>query len=309
MGEDYGKQHIVPKRYLDRFAIHKKGKYIIGVGLETQGKTKLFPAATDNIGYIKDFYDVNDKEDPKYWEHYFARTVDSLCGTKLQNFISGVILSNNNAIAIQEDDKAFLSRIIMAQVFRIPASFEYIHQLFPAAKKQLITKIQDMYPNPVASMLVNNVKQVEYQPVWGKEIFLNYVFDPVNFEKYCSILRSRVWVVYANIYEQSMPFITSDNPVLIDGLNSGDQGIFENGLSSQFTCVHFPITPSIVIGNYPSDIFGPGGKSKLDGKKIVLDDLNFILKVNMKLQEQAFKHFFIPKSLFDFLENQEQSNM
>ena len=107
MSEDYVKQHIVPKRYLDRFATPKNGKCIIGVSMVTKGKTKLFPAATDKIGYIKNYYEVTDKEDPKYWEHYFADTVDSLCGTKLQNFISGVMLSNNNAIAITEEDKTF----------------------------------------------------------------------------------------------------------------------------------------------------------------------------------------------------------
>lgn len=145
MSEDYVKQHIVPKRYLDRFATSNNGKFIIGVGMEKQGKTKLFPAATDKIGYIKNYYDVTDKEDPKYWEHYFANTVDSLCGTRLQNFISGVMLSSNNAIAISEEDKDFLARIIMAQIFRIPTGFEHIHKLYPAVKERLISKIQDIY--------------------------------------------------------------------------------------------------------------------------------------------------------------------
>ena len=59
----------------------------------------------------------------------------------------------------------------MAQMFRIPASFEYISQLYPVVQERLITKIQNMYPDFVSSLLVNGVKQVEYQAVWGKEIF------------------------------------------------------------------------------------------------------------------------------------------
>jgi hypothetical protein len=34
------------------------------------GKPKFFINSNDNVGFIDNIYDVTDKSDPKYWEHY-----------------------------------------------------------------------------------------------------------------------------------------------------------------------------------------------------------------------------------------------
>ena len=73
MAKQFVNQHIVPKRYLDRFASKVDGKYIIGTRYYEKKQPKLFRASTADVGYIKNFYDVTDRDDPKYWEHFFAR--------------------------------------------------------------------------------------------------------------------------------------------------------------------------------------------------------------------------------------------
>jgi len=98
MGKEYVNQHIVPKRYLDRFASQIGDKRIIGTRLYTRGKVKFFLESTDNVGFIKNYYDVSDKEDPKYWEHFFASEIDSLCGKELSNIISTITMSHKEGM-------------------------------------------------------------------------------------------------------------------------------------------------------------------------------------------------------------------
>ena len=80
MAKDFTNQHIVPKRYLDRFGIKDRKTTIIGTRILEKGEVKFFTTSTDNVGYIKNYYDVTDKDDPKYWEHFFAKEIDTLCG-------------------------------------------------------------------------------------------------------------------------------------------------------------------------------------------------------------------------------------
>jgi hypothetical protein len=106
MGKQYVNQHIVPKRYLDRFASHVDGKSIIGTRYYVKDKPKCFPASTSDVGYIKNFYDVTDKEDPKYWEHFFANEIDTLCGAEMENIISkhfGLSENDVEAQALNEE--------------------------------------------------------------------------------------------------------------------------------------------------------------------------------------------------------------
>ena len=75
MANDYTDQHIVPKRYLDRFGTKGRKATMIGTRMLKKGQVNFFIAATDDVGYIKNYYDVTDKDDSKYWEHFFANTI------------------------------------------------------------------------------------------------------------------------------------------------------------------------------------------------------------------------------------------
>lgn len=66
MGKDYTDQHIVPKRYLDRFGVSDGKRTMIGTRIVKKDEVKFFMDSTTNVGYIKNYYDVTDKDDPKY---------------------------------------------------------------------------------------------------------------------------------------------------------------------------------------------------------------------------------------------------
>lgn len=60
----------------------------------------------------------------------------------------------------------------------------------------------------------------------------NHTFEPANFDRYCDVLQAGVWVVYDNTLYNTTPFVTSDNPVLVEGVGKAATGLFSNGLAN-----------------------------------------------------------------------------
>lgn len=233
MAKDYTNQHIVPKRYLDRFGTRDGKRTIIGTRIVTKGNVRFFTDSTENVGYIKNYYDVTDKNDPKYWEHFFAREIDTLCGTDMENIIAKTTLYPLNAIVLSEQDKNILSKVIVAQLMRIPDSVEYVTgQLYPKVAKQVKDEVASFLPRFLLEKYGEQLKNMELPEQYQKELLLNHAFEPKNFERYCGVLQQGVWILYINMHRGITPFITSDNPVLVEGVGSKNTGMFGNGLAN-----------------------------------------------------------------------------
>ena len=299
MGKEYVNQHIVPKRYLDRFASQMDDKRIIDTRLCTKGKVKFFLESTDSVGFIKNYYDVSDKEDPKYWEHFFANEIDSLCGKELNNIISTITMSRKGAAILTDSSKRILSKIIVAQLFRTPNSINYTFSIYPVVARKTKDNILSVLPSELLEKYKERINAVEMTKEQQKEQHLNYLFDPENFEKYCKIVRDRVWIVYVNIVRNNMPFVTCDNPVLIESIETNEIGLFKNGLANPATCIFYPITPSIAVARYSKS--GPIGiiENEIGDKVVYVDDIRFIGNKNIRLMDQAYLHSFIPQPLYD----------
>lgn len=300
MAKDYTNQHVVPKRYLDRFGTKDGKRTIIGTRIVNKGNVRFFTDSTANVGYIKNYYDVTDKNDPKHWEHYFAREIDALCGQDMENIIAKITLSCSNVVVLSVHDKEILSKLIVAQLMRIPENIDYVKTvLYPRVSAQIKEDIVSALPPDFAEKHRSQIMTTEFSEQDQKELILNHSFEPANFDRYCKVLQSGIWVVYVNAHRKTMPFVTSDNPVLVEGVGSKDTGVFRNGLANPATCIFYPLTPGIAVAIYSKQGILGLAAVEYDGRKILLDELKYIISRNAKIIDQAYCHSFIPQPLYD----------
>lgn len=300
MSKSFTKQHIVPKRYLDRFGIKDGNTTIIGTRILEKGKIKFFTTSTDNVGYIKNYYDVTDKDDPKYWEHFFAKEIDTLCGHDMGNIIAKGTLFQRNATVLSLSGKESLSKVIVAQLMRTPENIDYVTEhIYPRVSKRAKQKVASVLPQFLLDKCGAQIRDMELSPQYQKELVLNHAFEAKNFDRYCKILKDGIWVMYVNTLCDSMPFVTSDNPVLVEGIGKTETGLFPNGLASPTTCIFYPLSPAIAVAIYSRyGILGPVA-DKFVGKKMALDEMKYIIAQNVKIINQAYRHAFIPQPLYD----------
>ena len=304
MAKDYVKQHIVPKRYLDRFGTKDGEKTIIGTRIVSKGNVQFFTESTENVGYIKNYYDVTDKDDPKYWEHYFAREIDTLCGQEMENIIAKVTLSCPDVSVLSAHDKEVLSKLIIAQLMRIPESIDYVKTvLYPRVSAQIKEDMISAFPPAFVEKYREQIMNTEISEQGQKELILNHSFEPTNFDRYCDVLQAGVWVVYVNSWRDTMPFLTSDNPVLVESVGSQDTGMFRNGLANPATCIFYPLSPGIAVAIYSRQGILGLAADEYDGGKVLLDELKYIMSRNVKIMAQAHRHSFIPQPLYDEVKN------
>ena len=306
MKEEFKNQHIVPQAYLNRFAIKKGGKYIIGTRLSHKnGKgVKLFNSAVKDVAYIKNYYDTDNQEDVKYWEHHFNNNFDSLCGKTLESIIASITLSSQYSRAISAKYKSILSQIIMSQAIRVPAYLEEQTEnatlLIDSCIENIIQQNEDLTSNQI-----DLIKQISFDVGMRKNMVLSGVFKKEFFGEYCKVLESKVWIVFYNNIRNKMPFVTSDNPVLFSTVGGKASKITKLGLANSKTVIFFPLTPSIMIGIYSPDILF-GLVKQYDGKRINIDEERFIIDINAKIIAQSNLHSFLPEPLFSAIKDNEK---
>ena len=300
MAKGYTNQHIVPKRYLDRFGTKDGKRTIIGTRIVSKGNVRFFTESTENVGYIKNYYDVTDKNDPKYWEHYFVREIDTLCGQDMENIIAKVTLSCPNVTVLSAHDKEVLSKLIIAQLMRIPKSIDYVKTvLYPRVSAQVKEDLVSTLPPAFFEKHREQIMNTEFSEQDQKELVLNHSFEPVNFDRYCKVLQDGIWVAYLNTRWDTMPFLTSDNPVLLEGVGSKETGMFRNGLANPATCIFYPLSPGIAVAIYSRQGILGLAADEYDGRKVLLDELKYIMSRNVNIMAQAHRHSFIPQPLYD----------
>ena len=248
MAKDFVKQHIVPKRYLDRFATPcKKGKKCIGVRINDGKEIKFFKTTTDRIGYVKNVYDVTDKEDQKHWEHYLANKFDYLYGNELSCILAKIALSNKCENVLDEIDKDTLSKIITSQILRHPKSIEYAFKKAMSIKEKTKEQFLPLIPEEHKESVIKAIDNFCSNKEEANSIFLNSVFNESRFNLYSGILKQKTWIIYQNAIPDIVPFTTSDNPVLVIDKASEKLGAFNVGLNSVDTLVFFPLSPTAAV--------------------------------------------------------------
>lgn len=303
----FTKQHIVPRAYLNHFAIPGRGKnkFIIGV---IQKDSKHYTDSTDNVGYQKDYYDdVEYPDDIKHWEHFYETEIETPCLKTITNLIAKVTLSYNGGICLTNSEKFDLSKFIIAQFLRVPDFIDYQidnaqNKIFPQHKSEFL-RIFNHLLSKQQKAAVNNIRFTDNQV---KHLILSNINDLQKMDRYREILISKPWVVYINRHYKEMPFITSDNPVVMINLRTRSFSRSDNGLGNPSTVIFFPISPYIAISIYPHQF-----RESLriwESKELICSekDISFITTMNTCEISQCHKQAFVPIYFYENLYEEDE---
>ena len=221
----------------------------------------------------------------------------------MDNLISTITLSQYDVPVLSEHYKQVLSKVTVAQMMRVPSSVAYIKEIYPRIEKAVKDSVIAAIPDSLMAKYKPKIQNIKLDEQWQKEQFFNHSFAPENFDRYCSLMQDRIWVVYVNTQRDNMPFATSDNPVLVEGVGKKELGLFHNGLANPSTCIFYPISPTIAVASYSRAGIMSVVADELDGRKFFLGELKYIMDKNIKIMEQAHHHSFIPQPLFDAIAN------
>ena len=297
MGE-YEKQHIVPQAYLNRFGTKGRKKYRIGVFQKDagQGTVKEFCNSVDNVGYIRNYYDVSCRDDVKHWEHYYANNLEPLYGDRLGSIISSITLANRENYYLSREDQFNLATMMSAQILRFPPLIDrWSHEakkMFPGIKNNLLRS----HESSITKKDKQRLHSFQFPSDFYKDLVLGVATNQKRLEYYSEVLLSRIWCVFYN--STDIPFMTSDNPVVLCELGKG-KPIYENyGIANVDTTIYYPLSPKIMLQLF-SDKLILGDKESFKPKIRVLGERerDFILQCNKRQFEHCYRETFVPLPL------------
>lgn len=305
MGEEYVKQHYVPQSYLKRFAernTNNKG-YHIGVRRKnTKGNIILFEKAIDDVAYEKNYYDIDELDDPKFFEHYFSNEIEPLYGNTLTNIISRITLGlTSNFLAVEDRDA--LSKMIFFQFVRVPKFLERNFAKGPKICKEVANTFLKEYSDILTKKQKQEIRQSKVSESFVRKVVLEMVSSEESLRKFGEVISNGIFIVSYN--NTGIPFVTSDNPVILYNFKNQNMEYGDNGIANPDTVILFPISPKIMIEVAPPGLKAGGGRA-VDGKIITLNESNnndiaFVIRVNMLQMQHATAESYIPPSFMAYI--------
>ena len=293
------KQHVVPQSYLRRFAKKNKNNkgYHIGVRRHDKNDILLFVKAIDDIAYVDNYYDVSVRDDPKHWERYFSREIEPLYGTSLGNIISKAVLTMPDHRVLCDNDKHILAELISFQFLRVPAFLNHHIERGVEFGQKLKKQIIQLFEHRISKDQIDNLNNLTIDSDLVKDITFDAISDSERLTEFAKILEDRIWTIDCN--NTVIPFITSDNPVILYNFINGTADYKSSGIGRQDTIILFPLSSRHLLQIFPKELLGKTG-IKIDGSMIAINkkDIKFVIGVNMLQIQHASKEAYMdPKFL------------
>ena len=109
----------------------------------------------------------------------------------MENIIAKATLFQKNATILSDQDKQVLSKVIVAQLMRIPESIDYVKNvLYPRVSAQFKEDLISAFPPDFVEKHREQIMNTEFSEQGQKELMFNHTFEPANFDRYCDVLQA-----------------------------------------------------------------------------------------------------------------------
>ncbi len=298
------KHHYVPQAYLKFFSKeNEKGEFIIHVFDKVSGK--FFFANITDIAEKRNFNKVeNDRfifstpnRDPLFYEYKYTDLIEGKIPRIIRNITSSCTLCKPTVQVLTDEIKQDLAIMIVVQLLRTPQSRENTHKIGNPICGSVISSIHKQIESQKdiekKELFFSVLNDFEYTERFSNSVHLQFTMDNDRIEKYAQLLvQNRSWVIYENKYYDSIPFVTSDNPVIMQNMKSGELGFGVNALENDATVISMPLTPKYMVSLYHKGCeFGLNSQS-YENKCIAIDEINFIFSQILLQREQCSRQIY-----------------
>ncbi len=298
MAQAFVNQHVVPQRYLLRFSerkTHGKGGRIGVRIIDRNGEIRIFTTSISDVAYSRNYYDDPQLTDPKHWEHLFSHEYEPLYGKPLERIYSRIILSTEGSRILNDDDKELIGKLIAIQYLRIP---DFLDRQQLAGKKIGANFSKELHlklGKRLSADKRNAIDRICNSSQSIRSIMMGVVTDAKRVEAYSKLIANDVMTVVYNA--TSIPFFTSDKPVILFNITSQSMDYGDCGIARADTMIIYPISPQVLIQAYPRAWFNMDGQ-KCDGERILITEreIGYVISLNDLQINHAHQEVFFPPS-------------
>ena len=296
------KQHFVPKSYLKRFGKKNLNNKGYNIAVKQLKSNKIFIDSVDNVAFRKNFYDVSDKKDSKHWEKFFSSEIEPLYGPEMTNIIASLTLSNKKNDILTVSQLVLLSKMISFQILRVPGFLERRFKNGEIMFDETINETSQWFqlpPEIIKSKLEDFVKNKDN---FIRNMTIPLIVDKDRLDKLSDVLAEKIWLIYFN--NSSVPFITSDSPVVMHNIIRNSVSYADNGIGRDDTFIYYPISSKILIRIIPRNFRGRNMNSLNNTLGFLSNaDISFINSVNNLQISHAENQIFVHPDFMDYLES------
>lgn len=273
--------HFIPQVYLKGFT----GKNSL-IKVYDKKKNITFTNNKSNIGSFRDLYNGIEKGKKVSFENYFTFFVDNKYDeimNKIKKYSSCILV---NKPLDMENIKELLSDYIANQMMRIPSILLKLYKEYKLIFDILDYDIENIFENKDKINEARNIiKEYNSEEAYKFMVLNKIVNDKVMFERIKGILKSKTWFLFKN--ESSIPFITSDNPVVIYNMEIGK---LKGGIANKYVFIGFPLSSEYYLSIIPS--YYLFATETIYGRYFIIGDESIeTIKYWNKLQEQNCDRF------------------
>ena len=296
------KQHVVPRSYLKRFGKKNLNNKGYNIAVKQLKSNKIFIDSVDNVAFRKNFYDVSDKKDSKHWEKFFSSEIEPLYGPEMTNIIASLTLSNKKNDILTVSQLVLLSKMISFQILRVPGFLERRFKNGEIMFDETINETSQWFqlpPEIIKSKLEDFVKNKDN---FIRNMTIPLIVDKDRLDKLSDVLAEKIWLIYFN--NSSVPFITSDSPVVMHNIIRNSVSYADNGIGRDDTFIYYPISSKILIRIIPRNFRGRNMNSLNNTLGFLSNaDISYINSVNNLQISHAENQIFVHPDFMDYLES------
>jgi hypothetical protein len=197
--------------------------------------------------------------------------------------------------------KQELAKLIIVQLLRTPQFRQLTFNIGIPVCREIITNIRRQLQTRTdldnKQKFIDVLEDFKYTEEFSKSVHLSATTDESRINRFCEVvLANRSWVLYENKLYKTIPYVTSDTPVIMVDMQSGNIGLSNNGLEKPSTVIIMPLTPRFSVFLYHNLSILGSYSEFYESKCIPIDEERFIMNQNYLQIKQSERQIYTTPS-------------